>query len=80
MSFRTDRISASVFLIGFWLLMPLTFRSLSAQAHDVAFRQYRTTVVPEGGETLQDRCYCQLLLPVADHSVRSVFVIFERGW
>jgi len=60
--------------------MPLIPWPLRAEAHNVAFRQYRTTVTPEAGETLQDRCYYQFLLPVADHSVRSVFVIFERGW
>ena len=60
--------------------MLLIFWSFSTEATNIAFRQYRTTVTPEAGETLQDRCYYQLLLPVADQSVRSVFVIFERGW
>jgi hypothetical protein len=74
------QISTSIYLIGFWLLMPLIFWPCSGEARNVTFRQYRTTVAPEAGETLQDPCYYQLLLPVADHPARSVFVIFERGW
>jgi hypothetical protein len=51
-----------------------------ASADRVSFRQYRTLVNPQSGETLQDRCIYQLLLPRAERQVRSVFVIFERGW
>jgi hypothetical protein len=58
----------------------LIFLRFGAEARNVAFRQYRTSVTPEAGETLQDRCSYQLLLPVADHPVRPIFVIFERGW
>ena len=76
MSLRTGRVSTLVCLIGCWPL----FWPFSVEARNVGFRQYRTTVTPEAGETLQDRCYYQLLLPVADRPVRSVFVIFERGW
>jgi hypothetical protein len=79
MSLRTGRVSTLVCLIGCWSLVPL-FWPFSAEARNVAFRQYRTTVTPEAGETIQERCYYQLLLPVADRPVRSVFVIFERGW
>ena len=60
--------------------MLLILWPFSVEARNVAFRQYRTSVTPEAGETLKDRCSYQLLLPVADHPVRSVFVIFERGW
>jgi hypothetical protein len=62
------------------MLILFIFLALSAKEHNVAFRQYRTLVTPEAGETLQGRCSYQLLLPVADHPVQSVFVIFERGW
>jgi hypothetical protein len=65
---------------GCWLLILLIFLPFGAEARNVAFRHYRTSVTPEAGETLQDRCFYQLLLPVADHPVRSIFVIFERGW
>ena len=65
---------------GLWLSTLLILQCFSAQAGGVTFSQYRTSVTPEPGETLQDRCYYQLLIPVADHPVRSVFVIFERGW
>jgi hypothetical protein len=51
-----------------------------AQADTVPFRQYRTSVTPEAGETLQGRCFYQLLLPFADQPVQAVFVIFDRGW
>lgn len=78
MPFRTGRIS--FWINGCYLLAALIFWPRSAEANNAGFRQYRTTVTPEPGETLRDRCYYQLLLPVADHPVRSVFVIFERGW
>lgn len=65
---------------GLWLSTLLVLQCFNAQAGGVTFRQYRTSVTPEPGETLQDRCYYQLLIPVADHPVRSVFVIYERGW
>jgi hypothetical protein len=67
-------------VVGLWLSTLLILPCFSSQAGGVTFRQYRTSVTPEPGETLQDRCYYQLLIPVADHSVRYVFVIFERGW
>lgn len=71
----------SRFLVaGLWLATLSISPCFSAQAGGVTFRQYRTYVTPEPGETLQDRCSYQLLIPVADHPVRSVFVIFERGW
>jgi hypothetical protein len=54
--------------------------SFKTNATDVTFRQYRTSVEPQAEETLQGRCYYQLLLPEANRPVRSVFVIFERGW
>lgn len=63
-----------------WLAALLMLQCSSATAGSVLFRQYRTSVTPQAGETLQDRCYYQLLLPVAERRVRSVFVIFERGW
>jgi dienelactone hydrolase len=65
---------------GLWLSTLLILQCFAAQAGGVAFRQYRTDVTPEPGETLQNRCSYQLLIPVADRPVRSVFVIFERGW
>jgi hypothetical protein len=69
-----------ILLNGCWLCVSFIFGLVTTQAHTVAFRQYRTSVTPEVGETLQDRCNYQLLLPMAEHPVRSVFVIFERGW
>ena len=63
-----------------WLVALLILQCSNVGASEVSFRQYRTSVTPEAGETLQDRCYYQLLLPVANHLVRSVLVIFERGW
>lgn len=63
-----------------WLAALLMLQCSSATAGSVLFRQYRTSVTPQAGETLQDRCYYQLLLPAAERRVRSVFVIFERGW
>jgi len=77
---RTGRASLWIRVTGCWLLILSIFLALNAEARNVAFRQYRTAVTPEAGETLQDRCFYQLLLPVGDHPVRSVFVIFERGW
>lgn len=65
---------------GLWLSTLLILQCFRAQAGGAPFRQYRTYVTPEPAETLQDRCYYPLLIPVADHPVRSVFVIFERGW
>jgi dienelactone hydrolase len=77
---RTSAASLWLRANGCWLLVLFIFLPLSTGAQNVAFRQYRTAVTPEAGETLQDRCFYQLLLPVADHPVRSVLVIFERGW
>jgi hypothetical protein len=65
---------------GWWLFALLILLCSNAGASDVTFRQFRTGVTPEAGETLQGRCYYQLLLPLANLPVRSVFVIFERGW
>jgi hypothetical protein len=42
-------------------------------------RQYRTNVAPKQGETLAGPCVYQLTLPQAEHSVRGVFVVFDRG-
>jgi len=92
LSIRTGRTSLWSRVNGSWLWILLIFVPFGAEARTlfpplhgssrvrVTFRQYRTSVTPEAGETLQDRCSYQLLLPVADRPLRSVFVIFERGW
>jgi hypothetical protein len=79
LSRRTWRISLWV-RFNVCLLLILSLFSLHADTRRIGFRQYRTLVSPDVGETLQDRCAYQLLLPMADHPVQSVFVIFERGW
>lgn len=80
MPLRTCRSLLRIVVAALWLSTLLILQCYDAEASGVTFRQYRTAVTPEAGETLQDRCYYQLLLPEADHPVRSVFVIFERGW
>jgi dienelactone hydrolase len=70
----------SIAVGGACLIALLMIPGSCAQADTVPFRQYRTSVAPEAGETLQGRCFYQLLLPFADRPVRAVFVIFERGW
>jgi hypothetical protein len=42
-------------------------------------REFRTSVVPQQGETLAGPCAYQLSLPVTERSVRGVLVIFDRG-
>ncbi len=42
-------------------------------------REFRTSVVPQQGETLAGSCVYQLSLPVTDRAVRGVLVIFDRG-
>ena len=76
---RAYRVSLQVLAAVYGMFALCSFLQAQPQQH-VTFRQYRTTVAPEPGETLQDRCYYQLLLPVADRPVRSTLVIFERGW
>jgi hypothetical protein len=65
------------------VLFLLTFLPVNGAwsgASTVPFRQYRTSVTPEAGETLQGPCFYQFLLPVTRRSVRAMFVIFDRGW
>ncbi len=78
--FRSYRPFLGALVRTWWLVALLILHCSNVGASDVTFRQYRTSVTPEAGETLQGRCYYQLLLPEANLPVRSVFVIFERGW
>jgi hypothetical protein len=64
----------------FCIVAVLAFQCLPSTATSVRFKQYRTLVTPQAGETLQDRCAYQLLLPHSESRVNGVFVIFERGW
>jgi dienelactone hydrolase len=80
LALRYHRYLLRTLVLSSWLVALLIMPSFKAGATEVTFRQYRTAVTPESGETLQDRCYYQLLLPIANRPVRSVFVIFERGW
>lgn len=77
---RVSRSFLRFVLYVVWFSTPLILNCSDAEAGSSTFRQYRASVTPEAGETLQGRCYYQLLLPEAEHLVRSVFVIFERGW
>jgi hypothetical protein len=51
------------------LVALLILQCFNVEASGLTFRQYRTSVTPEASETLQDRCYYQLLLPVASHEI-----------
>ncbi len=80
MALRNCRCLLRTLVRSSWLVSLLILQCFNVEASGLTFRQYRTSVTPEASETLQDRCYYQLLLPLANHPVRSVFVIFERGW
>jgi len=57
-----------------WILIGLFVLTLVAQA-----QSFETTVTPLSNETFADPCRYDLTLPAGGHTVRAVWVTFDRG-